>query len=43
MSAQSISPAFTTFQDIDGQPLEGGMIYIGTAGLAAATNQITVY
>ena len=43
MSAQSIQPAFTTFQDIDGQPLEGGMIYIGTAGLAAATNQITVY
>jgi hypothetical protein len=43
MSAQSIQPAFTTYQDIDGQPLEGGMIYIGTAGLAAATNQITVY
>ena len=43
MSAQSISPAFTTFQDIDGQPLESGYIYIGTAGLAAATNQITVY
>ena len=43
MSAQSIAPAFTTFQNIDGQPLEGGMIYIGTAGLAAATNQITVY
>lgn len=43
MSAQSIQPAFTTFQDIDGQPLEGGNIYIGTAGLAAATNQITVY
>jgi hypothetical protein len=43
MSAQSIQPAFTNFPDIDGQPLEGGMIYIGTAGLAAATNQITVY
>jgi hypothetical protein len=43
MSAQSISPAFTSFQNIDGQPLENGYIYIGTAGLAAITNQITVY
>tara|TARA_R110000851_G_scaffold109108_1_gene231159 strand:- start:230 stop:1960 length:1731 start_codon:yes stop_codon:yes gene_type:complete len=43
MSAQSIQPAFTTFKDIDGSPLESGMIYIGTAGLNAVTNQITVY
>jgi hypothetical protein len=43
MSAQSIQPAFTTFQDIDGQPLENGYIYVGTAGSPAATNQITVY
>jgi hypothetical protein len=43
MSAQSISPPFTIYQDIDGQPLESGMIYIGTAGLNAITNQIPVY
>ena len=43
MSAQSISPPFTIYQDIDGSPLEAGMIYIGTAGLNAVTNQIAVY
>tara|TARA_R110000822_G_scaffold37180_5_gene104238 strand:- start:1502 stop:3331 length:1830 start_codon:yes stop_codon:yes gene_type:complete len=43
MSAQSITPPFTIYQDIDGSPLEAGMIYIGTAGLNAVTNQITVY
>jgi len=43
MSTQSITPAFKTFQDADGQPLENGNIYIGTAGLAAQTNQIQVY
>tara|TARA_R110000796_G_scaffold15124_2_gene48650 strand:+ start:1735 stop:3891 length:2157 start_codon:yes stop_codon:yes gene_type:complete len=43
MSAQSIQPPFTTFQDIDGSPLEAGKIYIGTAGSNAVTNQIPVY
>ena len=43
MSAQNISPVFESFKDIDGQPLENGYIYIGTAGLEASTNQITVY
>ena len=43
MSTQSISQSYPIFTDIDGQPLENGYIYIGTAGLPAATNQITVY
>lgn len=43
MSVQSIAQSFPIFTDIDGQPLENGNIYIGTAGLAAQTNQITVY
>jgi len=43
MSVQSIKPSFTQFQDIDGQPLENGNVYIGTAGLDAKTNQIQVY
>jgi len=43
MSTQSIQQSYPIFNDIDGQPLEGGNIYIGTAGLAAQTNQITVY
>ena len=41
--SQAIKPSFHVFQDIDGQPLENGYIYVGTAGLAAATNQIQVY
>lgn len=43
MSVQSIQQSFPIFTDIDGQPLENGNIYIGTAGLDAETNQITVY
>lgn len=43
MSTQSIQQSYPIFNDIDGQPLEGGNIYIGTAGLAAQTNQIPVY
>ena len=43
MTAKNISQEYPLFNDIDGQPLENGNIYIGTAGLAAETNQITVY
>ena len=40
---QKVEPLYRTFQDIDGQPLELGYIYVGTATLAAKTNQITIY
>lgn len=43
MSALSIQPPFPIFTDLDGQPLEDGYIYIGTANLPAVTNPITVY
>ena len=43
MGSQSIKPVYPTFQDLDGQPLENGYIYVGTAGLDAVTNQIQVY
>lgn len=39
----NIKSPFVQFYDIDGQPLEDGYIYIGTAGLDPATNAITVY
>jgi len=43
MSVLSIQPTFPIFTDIDGQPLEDGYIYIGTANLPAVTNPLTVY
>lgn len=43
MSALSISPPFPIFTDIDGQPLENGYIWIGTANLNPITNPINVY
>lgn len=43
MSAFSVSEPFPTFHDRDGQPLEGGYLYFGTAGLPAVANQIPVY
>lgn len=43
MSAISISPVFPTFSDTTGAPLESGYIYIGTAGVSAETNQVSVY
>lgn len=43
MAVQSLQQAFPQFTDIDGQPLESGYVYVGTAGLQASTNQITVY
>ena len=43
MSALSVQPPFPTFQDVDGQPLEDGYIWIGTANLDPQTDPITVY
>ncbi len=43
MTALSIQPTFPIFTDIDGQPLEDGYVFIGTANLPPITNPITVY
>lgn len=43
MTALSIQPTFPIFTDIDGQPLENGYIWIGTANLDPQTNPINVY
>ena len=43
MSAFSVSEPFPTFHDRDGQPLDGGFLYFGTAGLPAVSNPIPVY
>ena len=43
MSALSIQPTYPIFTDIDGQPLEDGYIWIGTANLDPQTNPINVY
>jgi len=43
MTAQSINPPFPIFNDVDGNPLEDGFIYIGTENLNAETNLISVY
>jgi parallel beta-helix repeat protein len=43
MSALSIQPTYPIFTDIDGQPLEAGYIWIGTANLDPQTNPINVY
>lgn len=43
MSLQNIKPAFPTFQETSGQPLEDGYVYVGTAGLDAVSNGITIY
>lgn len=43
MSANSISSPFPIYTDIDGNPLEDGYIYLGTAGLNAETNPIQAY
>jgi hypothetical protein len=43
MSALSIQPTYPIFTDIDGQPLEDGYIWIGTANLNPQTNPIAVY
>ena len=43
MTALSIQPTFPTFTGADGQPLENGYIWVGTANLNPITNPITVY
>jgi hypothetical protein len=43
MTALSIQPPYPTFTDTDGQPLENGYIWIGTANLNPITNPITAY
>jgi hypothetical protein len=43
MTALSIQPTFPIFTDIDGQPLEAGYIWIGTANLNPITNPISVF
>jgi len=39
----SVGSPYKIFTDIDGQPLDDGYVYIGTAGLNPQTNPITVY
>jgi hypothetical protein len=43
MSTVSIPSPYPAFADIDGQPLEDGYIWIGTAGLQPIGNPINVY
>jgi hypothetical protein len=43
MSAIIVQPPFELFTDIDGQPLEAGFVWIGTANLDPQTNPIQVY
>lgn len=43
MSALSIQPTYPIFTDTDGQPLEDGYIWIGTANLDPQGNPINVY
>jgi hypothetical protein len=43
MSALSIQPTYPTFTDIDGQPLESGFVWLGTANLDPQVNPINVY
>ena len=43
MSALIVEPPFEIFTDIDGQPLEAGYVWIGTANLDPQGNPITVY
>jgi hypothetical protein len=43
MPALSIQPPFPIFTDTDGQPLENGYIWIGTANQNPITNPITAY
>jgi hypothetical protein len=43
MSALSIQVPFPVFQDRDGQPLDNGYIWIGTANLNPQTNPVVAY
>lgn len=39
----SVFPAYPSYRDLTGAPLDNGYIYIGTAGADAQTDPITVY
>jgi len=43
MAALTVSSPYKLFTDIDGNPLESGYIYIGTAGLNAEASPIQAY
>jgi len=43
MSALSIQVPFPVFQDRDGQPLDNGYVWIGTANLNPQTNPVVAY
>lgn len=43
MSAVSVATPYQFFTDSDGQPLENGYIYIGTAGASAQTNPKNIF
>ena len=43
MSTIEIRPPYPAFADADGQPLENGYIWIGTANLSPQVNPIAVY
>lgn len=43
MSAITVTTPFPIFSDLDGTPLESGYVYVGTSGLNAESNPITVY
>lgn len=43
MTALSVQSPYPIFTDIDGQPLEDGYVWIGTANLDPQTNPINVY
>jgi len=43
MSVLSVQPTFPIFTEADGQPLENGYIWIGTANLDPQVNPIAVY
>lgn len=40
---QSLASPFPIFTDIEGDPLESGYLYVGTAGLNAETNPISAF
>lgn len=43
MSVLSVNPPYPIFSETDGQPLENGYIWIGTANLDPQVNPISVY
>lgn len=43
MPSLLIKPPFTTYTDLNGEPLEAGFIYIGTSGLEPSSSPINVF